>query len=178
MVSVKYLQAGRPFHHLLKEKRGRSCVQGSCGVLFCVLRVGLCKIPFTISPFRFWLCVACVFLGTHQETRRSVLGGAGFSFPRPKLDFLNTSIYMIMIVARWKKREETLGQKDVRVFAVGSGRQENQPSLPPSVRPICIYMVCLVGAAFWVSGAAAPWFKVWCCVTAFFPPAHPELWNS
>ena len=59
---------------------------------------------------------------------------------------------------------------DVPVFAVGWGMQKHQPSLPPSVR-----LMYVVGAACWVSGAAAPCFEVWRCATAF-PTRHPELW--
>ena len=59
------------------------------------------------------------------------------------------------------------------MFAVGRGRQEHQPSLPPSIN---VYLVSL--DSLLVTGAAAPWFKVWCCATQLFPPAHPELWSS
>ena len=48
----------------------------------------------------------------------------------------------------------------VPVFAVGRGRQEHQPSLPPSIN---VYLVSL--DSLLVTGAAAPWFKVWCCAT-------------
>ena len=46
------------------------------------------------------------------------------------------------------------------MFAVGRGRQEHQPSLPPSIN---VYLVSL--NSLLVTGAAAPWFKVWCCAT-------------
>ena len=45
----------------------------------------------------------------------------------------------------------------------------------PSMRTY-IYIYAFVPklvAAFWVSGVAAPWFKVWCCATAF--PTRPSL---
>ena len=58
-------------------------------------------------------------------------------------------------------------KRGVPVFAVGRGRQEHQPSLPPSIN---VYLVSL--NSLLVTGAAAPWFKVWCWATQLFPPAH------